>query len=731
MLDQLKEKIQKYIPNADLSILDKAFIFAKQSHRDQLRASGEPFIKHPLEVAKILVDLRMDVPTICASLLHDTVEDTKVSIEDVKDKFGDEIAKLVDGVTKLSVITPSREEEKDEKPSDYEREEKRAKNLRKIFLAMAKDIRVILIKLADRLHNMRTLNSLTAPKRKIIAKETLEIYAPLTSRLGLWNWKWELEDLSFSFVDPVNYKNLVKKIAKKRIERERVINDSIAIIHQKINEIGIQAKVEGRPKHLYSIYLKMNNKGKEFSEIYDLFAIRIIVNTIGECYATLGAIHGLWMPIKDRIKDYIAKPKSNNYKSLHTTVFGPGEHPLEIQIRTREMHRINEFGIAAHWAYKEGMNSLNQHKEVLSWLSRILDWQNDSKDAIDYIQNLKLDILKTQVFVFTPKGDVVDLPANSTPIDFAFRIHTDIGYHCVGAKVNTRIVPLDYQLQNGDIVEVITSKHSTPSLDWLKICKSNHARNKIRQWLKKEKREENIALGYAVVEKELKRQRMDKVVKKEEHLFNVAKKLKFQTVDDLMDSIGYGETALTTVFNRLKDELPKEETLEVELSEKPKPRKARISNAVSVKGVDNLMIKYSRCCAPVYGDQITGYVTLGKGVSIHRTDCPNLATLQHNKDRIVEASWISGFKGVFSGVEIDVEGWDRPGILRDVIAVVSSFEVPVNSCKAFAKKEKAVIKLSIEVSDISQLENIMQKIKKEKDIIKVSRISHTKIEGES
>lgn len=727
MLDHLKEEIKKYSPGVDLSILDKAYVYAKKAHEGQLRASGEPFIEHPLEVAKILVDLRMDVPTICAAFLHDTIEDTKISTEEIKMKFGDEVASLVESVTKLSGISPAREENNSKKKGTYiVKQETRARNLRKVLLAMAKDIRVILIKLADRLHNLRTLDSLMPTKRKIIARETLDIFAPLTSRLGLWHMKWELEDLAFRHLYPEEYVNLVRKIAKKRLARERVVKDVIEIIHQKLKEEGIGSRIEGRPKHLYSIYHKMNRKEKEFSEIYDLFAIRIIVDTVSDCYAALGVVHGLWMPIKDRIKDYIAKPKTNNYRSLHTTVYGPEEHPLEIQIRTKEMHKINEYGIAAHWAYKEGVRSFTHHKEVFPWISRILDWKDDSKDAREYIQNLKLDLLKSQVFVFTPKGDVLDLPAGSTSIDFAYRIHTDVGNHCVGAKVNAKIIPLEYQLQNGDIVEVITSKHSTPSLDWLKICKSNHARNKIRNWFKKEKREENVSLGLGILERELKRQKLDRIPDKDEILLKVAKKLKFPAFDDLLASIGYGGLSFITVINKLRDELPKKETEIFEVPKKIKRIKSKVSSAVVVKGVDNILVKYAKCCSPVYGDEIKGYITLGKGVSIHRSDCPNLSILLGKKERIIEVSWVHGYKGVFTGVEIEIECWDRAGLLGDIMGIVSSHGISLTSCKAFARKTKAIIKLCMDVSDIGQLENVMQKIMKINGVLKVTRVTHIK-----
>ena len=492
----LLDTVQSYNAKADLELIKKAYNFAERLHEGQRRVSGEPFVIHPFEVAVILANLQMDTTTIAAALLHDTIEDTVASYEQIEKEFGKEVALLVDGVTKLTAISTSKEQSQGGGPA-YEsnvfksKAESQAENLRKIFLAMAKDIRVILIKLADRLHNLRTLSSMPLIKRQYTARETLEIFAPITSRLGMWRIKWELEDLSFSHLEPEKYKELAQKVALKRAEREKVIHEAIAVIERKLAEHGMKAHIEGRPKHLYSIYKKLTKKGKDFSEIYDLFALRIIVNNVEECYTVLGTVHSLWIPMKDRIKDYIAVPKSNSYRSLHTTVYGPGDEPLEIQIRTWEMHRIDEYGLAAHWAYKEERNA-SLAKEIYPWIRRIVDWQLDSKDAREYIENLKLDLLESEVFVFTPRGDVIDLPAGSTPIDFAYRIHTQVGHSCVGAKVNARIVPLDYNLQNADIIEVITSKHATPSLDWLKLCRSNHAKNKIRQWFKKERRDDNI-----------------------------------------------------------------------------------------------------------------------------------------------------------------------------------------------------------------------------------------------
>jgi GTP diphosphokinase / guanosine-3',5'-bis(diphosphate) 3'-diphosphatase len=724
-LEALLDSIKSYNPSADLDIIRKSYDFAVRLHDGQRRASGEPFVIHPFEVATILSYLQMDTTTIAAGLLHDTIEDTVASFDEIEKLFGKEIALLVDGVTKLTAISTSKEQSsKGEAPPVMKsKAESQAENLRKIFLAMAKDIRVILIKLADRLHNLRTLSSLSPEKRKYIAKETLEIFAPITSRLGMWRIKWELEDLAFSHLEPEKYKELVVKVAKKRAEREKMIQEAIATIERKLEEHGINAHLEGRPKHLYSIFQKLSKRGKDFSEIYDLFAVRILVNTVEECYTVLGTVHSLWIPMKDRIKDYIAVPKSNSYRSLHTTVYGPGDEPLEIQIRTWEMHRIDEYGLAAHWAYKEDKNA-KLAKEIYPWIRRIVDWQLDSKDAREYIENLKLDLLESEVFVFTPRGDVIDLPAGSTPIDFAYRIHTEVGHRCVGAKVNAKIVPLDYNLQNADIVEVITSKHATPSLDWLKICRSTHAKNKIRQWFKKERREDNILRGKEILEKELKRHRIEHVLSsKDDILLKVTQKLNFVEVDDLFASLGYGETTLPQILSKIRDEMPKE-VEEVLVPKRPISKKERQSLGIKVKGIDNVLIRFSKCCSPVPGDDIMGYITLGKGISIHRRNCPNMPALSLQTERVVEVVWDYGQKNLKYPVEIEIEAWDRMGLLADIMNVVNEIRVPATSCNAKVKKSKAIVHLCMELTDKSQLDEVIKKLSRIKDVIAVGRATN-------
>ncbi|ADL08119.1 RelA/SpoT family protein [Thermosediminibacter oceani] len=714
--DSLEERIKSYNPSADLELVRRAYEFAKNAHDGQHRVSGELFIFHPLEVAMILADLELDTITIAASLLHDVVEDTNYSLEDIAKNFGSEIALLVDGVTKLSKL-------------EYKtKEEQQAENLRKMFLAMAKDIRVILIKLADRLHNMRTLKYLPEKKQKEIAVETLEIFAPLAHRLGISKIKWELEDLAFRYLEPNHYYELVDKVAKKRREREEHINNMIALLRERLTAAGIKAEIQGRPKHFYSIYKKMKEQNKSFEQIFDLTAVRVIVDTVRDCYAALGVVHTLWKPIPGRFKDYIAMPKPNMYQSLHTTVIDSSGEPLEIQIRTYEMHKTAEYGIAAHWRYKEG-NKEDDFDKKLSWLREILDWQRDLRDAREFMESLKIDLFADEVYVFTPKGDVIDLPAGSCPIDFAYRIHTDIGNRCVGAKVNGKMVPLDYKLTNGDIVEIITSSHSNgPSWDWLQFVKSTQAKNKIRQWFKKERREENIARGKEMLEKEAKRQGYDIYqLIKQDFMDNLLRRLSFQSMDDLYASIGYGGITAGQVFQKILEEYkknvkPDKPVLEaVRIDSRAKPKKG-VNEGIKVDGVDNLLVKFSRCCNPVPGDKIVGYITRGRGVSIHRQDCPNVLNNMYDRERLIEVKW-DGFKETSYPVEIEASAYDRPGVLSDVLNTLGDMKTTIDSVNARSSKNGiAVIDLVLEITDKQHLENIMQKLKKINGIFEVKRV---------
>jgi len=713
----LEKHILSYNPSADLLLVRRAYEFAKNAHSGQHRVSGELFIFHPLEVAIILTDLELDVATIAASLLHDVVEDTQYTVEDIEKNFGQEIALLVDGVTKLGRL-------------EYRtKEEQQAENLRKMFLAMAKDIRIILIKLADRLHNMRTLRYLPKEKQKEKAIETLEIFAPLAHRLGISKIKWELEDLAFRYLEPEHYYELVDKVAKKRKEREEHINRMIGVLREKLSASGISTDIQGRPKHFYSIYKKMKEQNKTFEQIYDLTAVRVIVDSIRDCYAALGVVHTLWKPIPGRFKDYIAMPKPNMYQSLHTTVIDSLGDPLEIQIRTYEMHKTAEYGIAAHWRYKEGDKGDKDFDKKLSWLREILDWQRELRDAREFMESLKIDLFTDEVYVFTPRGDVIDLPMGSCPIDFAYRIHTDVGNRCTGAKVNGKMVPLDYKLTNGDIIEIVTSAHSNgPSRDWLNIVKSTQAKNKIRQWYKKERRDENIAHGKDILEKEAKRQGYDIYqLLKYDFIPNLLKKMSLLNLEDLYAAIGYGGVTSNQALQKILDEYRKnvkaaKTELTFDKTEAKTKDKKKIDHGIKVDGMDNLLIKFSRCCNPVPGDKIVGYITKGRGVSIHRTDCPNVVNNLYDAKRLIEVKW-EGFQESSYPVEIEASAYDRPGVLSDIINIIGDMKTTIDAVNARASRNGvAVIDLVVEINDKQHLETVMQKIRRIHGIYDVRRL---------
>ncbi|HHV06731.1 MAG TPA: bifunctional (p)ppGpp synthetase/guanosine-3',5'-bis(diphosphate) 3'-pyrophosphohydrolase [Firmicutes bacterium] len=715
-LGDLCRKIKSYNPKTDLNLVTKAYEFAALAHKGQFRISGDPYIQHPLGVASILAELELDVITVAASLLHDVVEDTQFTLEDINETFGEDIGLLVDGVTKLSRI-------------EYKsKEEQQVENLRKMFFAMAKDIRVILIKLADRLHNLRTLKYLPVRKQKKIAQETLDVYAPLAHRLGIFRIKWELEDTAFRYLEPEKYYELVEKVAKKRQERESYINKVIGIFMTKLEEVGIEAEIQGRPKHLYSIYQKMAQQNKDFREIYDLTAIRVIVDSIKDCYGVLGVVHTLWKPVPGRFKDYIAMPKINMYQSLHTTVIGPEGEPLEIQIRTQEMHRTAEYGIAAHWRYKEGTKGTDEFDKKLLWLRQMLEWQHDLRDAREFMETLKIDLFADEVFVFTPRGDVIDLPAGSCPIDFAYRIHTDIGHRCIGAKVNGHLVPLDYKLQNGDIVEVVTSKLANgPSKDWLKLVRTPQAKTKIRQWFKKERKEENIVRGRESLEKEIRKLGYEP----HELLTNgpmetVLERFSFSTLEDLLASIGYGGLTVHQVVTRLKEEyrrLHPEKEAEMELPDlKPRPKSRSASHGIKVKGVDNLLVRLSHCCNPVPGDPIIGYITRGRGVSIHRVNCPNVAFLS-DPERLIEVSWDQDQAASFAA-DVELAAMDRPELLSDVMNVLSDMRTRISAVNARTTRDMiSIINLRLEIKDLEDLKAIINRLSTIRDVFSVERVT--------
>ncbi|MBE3573885.1 MAG: bifunctional (p)ppGpp synthetase/guanosine-3',5'-bis(diphosphate) 3'-pyrophosphohydrolase [Firmicutes bacterium] len=724
-LDKLLGEIRTYDPGANTELVRKAYLFARKAHAGQLRDSGESYFAHPVGVAEILAQLELDEVTIAAGLLHDVLEDTPVTLEQLRQEFGPEVASLVDGVTKLSQIQVQ------------SREERQAENLRKMFLAMANDLRVVMIKLADRLHNMRTLRYLPEERQKKVARETLEIYTPLCHRLGMWRLKWEMEDLALRYLDPEAYYNLVHLVNQKRQEREGYIQDIIATLRRRLAEMGIEAEVQGRPKHFYSIYNKMKTQGKSFAEILDLMAVRIIVGTVKDCYGVLGLVHTLWKPIPGRFKDYIAMPKSNMYQSLHTTVVGPKGFPVEIQIRTREMHRTAEYGIAAHWRYKEGRAENDEYEEKLAWLRQIMEWQKDLKDVHEFMETLKIDLFTDEVYVFTPKGDVKALPAGSTPVDFAYAVHTDVGHRCIGAKVNGRIVPLNYVLRNGEFVEIITGKNSGPSQDWLGFVKTSRARSKIRQWLKEQRREESSAKGRGLLERECERHALDAGdVLKPEKLLEVARRYGFGQPEDLLASVGFGRiTALQVLGKLVGDRELAERRHELRLRQHREKMQAAANRArhalppgIRVLGEDNVLVRISRCCNPVPGDPIVGFVTRGRGISVHRADCPNVRYLQEEPERRIEVSWdtdaVAGSQSY--PVEIEVEAVDRQNLLSNLMDSLSEMQTSVGAVNArTTRNHLALINLTVSIRNLEHMQMLMQKLQRVDGVRNVHRANPT------
>ncbi len=710
-ITQLIAKVRQYDPTIDAAWLRRVYDLADAAHEGQTRASGESYIEHPLAVAEILADLEMDRATVAAALLHDVVEDTVVTSEEVADNFGAEIATLVDGVTKLTRIP-------------YQsKEDAQVENLRKMFMAMAKDIRVIIIKLADRLHNMRTLSSLSPAKQQQISRETVEIYAPIAHRLGIWRIKWDLEDLALRYLDPEAYRDIAERVAKKRTEREAAVKAVVDELRDQFTKINVKAEITGRPKHFYSIYNKLR-RGREFSTIYDLTAVRVIVDSVKDCYGALGVIHSLWKPLPGRFKDYIAMPKPNMYQSLHTTVFGPGGDPLEVQIRTWEMHRTSEYGIAAHWRYKEG-GKFDAVETKLTWLRSLLEWQNDMRDSRTFMENLKIDLFENQVFVFSPRGDVFSMPAAATPLDFAYQVHTGVGNHCVGAKVNGKIVPLDYQLRNGDICEVLVNKTSArPSLDWLSIVKTSGAKHKIKQWFRKERKEENVIAGQEAIENELARQHLRLDAARGEAIEKIAHKLNYASATDLYAAIGFGDASASSVVQRLKDEVKSDNIVELAaVARTPVGRRpARNASGIRIAGVDDVLVRLSKCCSPVPGDPIMGFVTIGRGVSVHRADCPNVAYMSATPERILQATWIDA-TDITHAVDIEIEGADRPGLLQDIMGVCAESKTQVSSVTARVKRDVAVMSLTVQIKNLDHLHTLLRKFGNVKDVRNVYRVT--------
>ena len=725
MLEELISKIKANGNNVDIDLVKKAYDLAFEAHKEQKRESGEPYITHPISVAMILADMGMDTNTIVAGLLHDVIEDTDYTYEDISNIFNVEVANLVDGVTKLGKIKYK------------SKEEQQADNVRKMLLAMAKDIRVIIIKLADRLHNMRTLKYMKPEKQKKKAQETLDIFAPLAHRLGISKIKWELEDLCLRYIHPEEYYDLVNMIAEKRVEREKFISRIIKELKENLDKANIDSDIEGRPKHFYSIYRKMVNKHKSIEQIFDLTAIRILVNTVKDCYAVLGIVHTIYKPIPGRFKDYIAMPKPNMYQSLHTTVIGSEGKTFEIQIRTFEMHRTAEYGIAAHWKYKSGINGTDSKdmtfENKLTWLRDILEWQKEAVDATEFMEGFKLDLFSDEIFVFTPKGVVINLPVGATPIDFAYKIHTDIGNKCVGAKVNGKIVTLDYKLKTGEIVEILTSSSSRgPNIDWLNIANSNQARSKIKQWLRKARREENLERGKEMLDKECKKQSLvfsdlckgplyDKLLKRY-HLNNV---------EEIYVAIGEGELLSSTVISKLKENIVKQvaeeelnKNIEEQIAKTERQIKKKQNYGVTVKGLNNIMVRFARCCNPVPGDDIAGYITKGRGVSVHRKDCSNFkAIVEKQEEKVVDVSWGTE-KGAAYVAELEVKAEDRMCLLSDVMLVITDSNFSLLSLNAKSGRNGvANINIQVKIDNIEQLKELMKKIRRLQGILDVYRVN--------
>ena len=716
-IDSLIELVKKNNPDADTELILKAYHLADGAHKDQKRLSGDAYIIHPVSVSYILAEYKMDTETIVAAILHDVIEDTSYTYDDIKEMFNEQVADLVEGVTKIGKI-------------EYQsKEESQAENLRKMVLAMSKDIRVILIKLVDRLHNMRTLEYMKESKQIEKSRETLDIYAPIANRLGIQTIKAELEDLALKYLDPDGYYDLVKKVKMKKQSREEYINKVIKILEKKIDEVGIEAKIYGRSKHFYSIYRKMKAQNRNFDEIYDLIAVRVIVDSVKDCYGVLGIVHTQWKPIPGRFKDYIAMPKPNMYQSIHTTVIGPNGDPFEIQIRTKEMHETAEYGIAAHWKYKEGITDSNnkelRYENKMSWLRQILEWQKELDNANDLVETIKVDLLNEEVYVFTPQGKVVELPMGSCPLDFAYRIHSDVGNSCVGAKVNGKIVPLNYTLNNGDIVEIMTSKNSNgPSRDWLNFTKSAHARNKIRQYFKKEEKEENIAKGKTMLEREIKREGLqDAKLLSTSELEVVSDKMGYKTLSDFYAAIGYSGVKIGTVLQKMRLLFPKEfPEPEEEVVIKKTAKLKKSNSSVIVAGHNEIDVRFSKCCNPVPGDKIVGYITVGRGISVHRTDCPNVLGMT-DPSRIVDVEWNKfGIGGSFTA-EIQIKAREKQGLLIEISKIFLEMNIPLTALTARNEKgEFDYFSATFEVKTRRELNLLIKNLNKIPEIISIHRV---------
>ena len=704
-LRHVEQELQGRYPQADLTSVSAAFAFAREAHAEQKRASGEPYVTHPLAVARILAEMGLDPVAVTAALLHDIPEDTEYSLGDIEEHFGADVARLVNGVTKLS------------KFSTLTHEQQQAENIRKMFLAMAEDIRVVLIKLADRLHNMRTLGALPPAKQQRIARQTAEIYAPLAERLGIWQIKGELEDLSFKIMDPDAYHEVAGQLESHRRGREIYVRRAMEELQAALAEAGIVAELSGRPKHIYSIYKKMRRKRAEFGEIYDVHALRVLVADVRECYAALGVVHSLWRPIPGQFDDYIAMPKNNMYQSLHTAVVALDGKPLEVQIRSHDMHRVSEVGIAAHWRYKEGSRTDRAYDAKLAWVRQLMEWQTDVSDATEFIEGVKLDIFQDQVFVFTPKGDVKDMPAGATPLDFAYRIHTEVGHACIGAKVNNRLVPLDYTLKNGDIVDIVTTKSAHgPSRDWLNIVTTSHAREKIRQWFKRQQRDENITHGRQLLDRELRRlarTTLDRIDHGE--LEGILDHYGMKSLDDFLAAIGYGQISAQQVVSRLG---VVDDAEQVQLPQVAPPPPT--PGGIRVRGVGDLLVRFSKCCHPIPGDPIVGFITRGRGVTVHLAMCATIVN-ERAVERLIDVEWETTAQRTYP-IAILIEAYDRTGLLGDISTAVADDKINIVAATvAVHKDHRATVQATLEVSSVAQLSRVMAHLEQLKDVYSVER----------
>lgn len=710
--EALLEKAKEYLPPDKLALVKAAYEFASRAHQGQVRKTGEPFLEHPVQTAMILAGLQLDATTLAAALLHDVLEDCGVPLSEVEAKFGPEVSRLVDGTTKLGKLSW--------RGDGDSRQESQVQNLRKMLLAMAQDLRVVFIKLADRLHNMRTLGVLSLEKRRQIAQETLEVYAPLAHRLGIWQLKWQLEDLAFRYLEPREYHRIARMVATKRVQRESFITEVVEILKQELEKAEIRGDVFGRPKHIYSIYDKMRRyaaQGRDFNDIHDLFAVRILVHTVSDCYKALGVVHNLWHPIPEEFNDFIANPKDNGYQSLHTTVMCKGTTPLEIQIRTYEMHRTADFGVAAHWRYKEGGREEKGFEDKIAWLRQLIEWQSELSSE-EFMESLRTELLLDQVFVFTPKGEIIPLPKGATPLDFAYRIHTELGHRCIGAKVNGKLVPLNYELKNGEIVEIMTTKADRgPSMDWLNpdlgFVKTPHAREKIRQWFKKQERAQNIERGREILERELKRLGVTiSSLEETAGLFN------YDNPDDFLAAIGYGGITPHQLALKLVSE-PEDVSPVV----KPSSSKAISPGGIQVLGVGDLLSHLANCCHPVPGDAIIGYITRSRGVSVHRRDCINIQKVE-DKRRLIEVSW--GKVQQVYPVDIQIDAWDRVGLLRDITTIVADAKVNIAGISTEYHDDIISVFATLEIANMAELTHLLSRIQGVRGVISAVRASNAR-----